>query len=99
MALAGYGISKLKKRLKPDTIYLSVLAFNSQDMHILMTTQGLLPTITVAPGETFLQTNGNGAAPNLGWPITPATAMNIKLTNASATVSAFGTLIIGGTST
>ena len=60
---------------------------------------GTTPTITVAPGETFLQTNGNGAAPNLGWPITPATAMNIKLTNASATVSAFGTLIIGGTST
>ncbi len=60
---------------------------------------GTTPTLTVAPGETFLQTNGNGVVPNAGWVVTPSTGMNIKLTNASASQPAFGTLIIGGTST
>jgi hypothetical protein len=60
---------------------------------------GTTPTLTVAAGETLLQTNGNGAAPNLGWPVVASTGMNIKLTNASATVSAFGQMYIWGTST
>jgi hypothetical protein len=60
---------------------------------------GTTPTLTVAPGETFLQTNGNGAAPNLGWPVVASTAMNIKLTNSSSSASAFGTMFMFGTST
>lgn len=60
---------------------------------------GTSPTITVNPGETFLQSNGNGVVPNAGWTVTPSTGMNIKLANASSTQPAFGQLIIGGTST
>lgn len=60
---------------------------------------GTTPTITVNPGETFLQTNGNGVVPNAGWVVTPSTGMNIKLTNASGSQPAFGQLIIAGTST
>lgn len=60
---------------------------------------GTTPTLTVGPGETFLQTLGNGQVPNAGWPIVASTGMNIKLTNASSTAPAFGQLIIGGTST
>ena len=60
---------------------------------------GTTPTLIVAPGETLLQTNGNGVVPNAGWVVTPSTGMNIKLTNASSSQPAFGTLIIGGTST
>ena len=51
MALTGHGIGRLKKKLKPDSVYLSVVAFNSQNMQILLTTNGLLPTVTLAHGH------------------------------------------------
>jgi len=63
LALAGHGLAKLKKRLRPDSVYVAVLVFSSHDMRILLTPNGLLPTLTVAHGRRQVRLPSPGRGP------------------------------------
>jgi hypothetical protein len=56
LALAGLGPGRLKKRFRPDTVYVTALVFHSGDMRILLTANGLLPALTVAHGHREVRT-------------------------------------------
>ena len=67
LALAGHSLSKLKKRLRPGSVYLAVLVFSSHDMRILLTPNGLLPTLTVVHGRRHVCPPPNGRQRERQW--------------------------------